>query len=628
MTRLSAKSTIRPTPPNPALFLLLLLNTPAHPSHAPTCTPCPPGEYTVRDCAPPLSTAAVCWPCEPGFACANGTDKRACRVGEEWSGVGMAECVPCSGACGAGRMLVRKCDDGVSDRVCAECPDGFGCGYGGLIRLCGPGTFSHDGVCVACARNYTTREAGARSEAECVCLTQTDDEGRCGGGCKEDEGEIAVNGECRACPPGFGCDRETGRLSRCAADTYSSAAGVCVACGANSHSAAGAGSEDECACDRGYVRNEDRRCVPCEPGTVFSDHDEDGGDAPTTASCAPCPAGEYCLGRLHHEPCPEDMFSHEGSVVCSACRMNSGCVRHRGSATRCIDQANCTCDDGFVDHGGECRRCPASTMKPLLRRRDELAVVEEGCIPCPRGMECMGGPDVRSCELATFSTGNQSRCSQCTGCREITVARCNATHDSVCEATPYALAVMTLTQYYKTLVDGETFAMFAMVLASSLPKAQLMKVCGGGEPRCVHCFQGQCPVARLKRVIVPPPPGAAYEIVIEIRSNAARLSTNVESLTQSAFLPEQAKTTMSKLTDLPFALRSRVDHAVICPDAAEWNGGECVPPITDNAARTWLGLGVSAVLLVLIGAYRGRRRSEMMDQKATWARVEEVTGSE
>ncbi len=183
-----------------------------------------------------------------------------------------------------------------------------------------------------------------------------------------------MNGECRACQPGFGCDRETGRLSRCAADTYSSAAGVCVACGANSHSAAGVGSEDECACDRGYVRNEDRRCVPCEPGTVFSDDDEDAATNTTAASCVPCPAGEYCLDRLHHEPCPEDMFSHEGSVVCSACRMNSGCagVRHRGSATRCIDQANCTCDDGFVDHGGECRRCPASTMKPLLRRRDAV----------------------------------------------------------------------------------------------------------------------------------------------------------------------------------------------------------------------------------------------------------------
>ena len=614
----------------PFPLLLLLFSVPTY--SLSVCPPCPPGEYIVRDCATappllPMPPMAVCWPCEPGFACANGTSKRPCRVGEEWSGAGMAECTPCSGACDTGRMLVRKCDDGVSDRVCADCPDGFGCGDG-PIRLCWPGTFSSNGVCVACAQNYTTRKAGATSEAECECLTEMDEEGGCGGGCKEEEGQIAVNGECRTCPPGFGCDRESGRLTQCAADTYSSPVGVCVACGPNSHSAAGAGSEGECVCERGYVRNDDRRCVPCEQGTVFSSKESD-----SSASCVPCPAGEYCLGRLHHEPCPEDMFSHQGSVVCNACRMNSGCVRHRGSDTqRCTNQANCTCDDGFVDHGGECRRCPAATMKPVSRRRDEQSMppaplAEEGCIPCPRGMECMGGPEVRSCDLATFSVGNRSRCSQCAGCREITVARCNATHDSVCEATPYALAVLTLTQYYKTIVDGETFAMFAMVLASSLPKAQLVKVCGGGEPRCVHCFQGQCPVARLKRVIVTPPPGGAFEIVVEIRSNAARLSANVESLTQSSFLSEQAKTTMSKLTDLPFALRSIVDHAVICPDAAEWNGGECMPPTTNNDARTWLGLGVSAALLVLIGVYRGRRRSEL-NQKVAWARVEEVTGSE
>jgi hypothetical protein len=239
-------------------------------------------------------------------------------------------------------------------------------------------------------------------------------------------------------------------------------------------------------------------------------------------------------------------------------------------------------------------------------------------------MECMGGADVRPCDLATFSSGNRSRCAACTPCKEVTVARCNATHDSVCEATPYPLAVVTLTQYYKTQVDGETFAMFAMVLASTLPKAQLLKVCGGGEPRCVHCFQGQCPVARMKRVIML---GSEkmYEIVIEIRSAAARLSTNVESLTQSSFLPELAKTTMSKLTDAPFALRSRVDHVVICPDEAEWNGGECVAPISTNAARTWLGLGVSIVLLALLGAYRGGRRAAQDKVPVSWARVDEVT---
>ena len=293
----------------------------------------------------------------------------------------------------------------------------------------------------------------------------------------------------------------------------------------------------------------------------------------------------------------------------------------------CVTQENCTCDDGFVDHGGECRRCPAATMKPVNRRKTDGEEDENiGCIPCPRGMECMGGDEVRSCDLATFSGGNRSHCKRCSTCEEITVARCNATHDSVCEHTPYAMAIITLTQLYHTEVNGETFAMFALVLASSLPKAQLVKVCGGEEQStCVHCFQGQCPIPRMKRL--ESSTGYTFELVIEIRSNALRLASNVESLTQSAFLPQLAKTIMSKLTDTPFTLLSRVEHTVICPDEAEWNGGECVEQATTNSARTWLGLGVSIVLLLMIGTYRGWRKLNL-DAKINWARVEEITENE
>jgi len=168
--------------------------------------------------------------------------------------------------------------------------------------------------------------------------------------------------------------------------------------------------------------------------------------------------------------------------------------------------------------------------------------------------------------------------------------------------------------------------MFALVLASSLPKAQLVKVCSGVEQSaCVSCFQGQCPMAKMKRLAQSK--GFTFELVIEIRSNAVRLSTNVESLTQSAFLPELAKTTMSKLTDLPFTLRSHIEHSVLCPDEADWNGGECVAQTTSNVARTWLGLGVCVVLLTLIGAWKGRRKWNE-ESRISWARVEEVTESE
>ncbi len=70
-----------------------------------------------------------------------------------------------------------------------------------------------------------------------------------------------------------------------------------------------------------------------------------------------------------------------------------------------------------------------------------------------------------------------------------------------------------------------------------------------------------------------------YELTVEIRSDALRLVKNVESITQTANLPQLAKTVMSKLTDIPFALRSRVEHLVTCPDPsqAQRNGGESVP---------------------------------------------------
>jgi hypothetical protein len=197
----------------------------------------------------------------------------------------------------------------------------------------------------------------------------------------------------------------------------------------------------------------------------------------------------------------------------------------------------------------------------------------------------------------------------------------------VCEATPYALAVVTLTQYYHTQVGGDTFAMFALVLASSLPKAQLVKVCGGVElSECVRCFQGQCPVEKMKRIV--PSKGLVYEVEIEVRSDATRLSANVESLTQSAFLPELAKTVMAKLTDLPFTLRSHVEHDVLCPDGARWDGGECVAPFTANVARTWLGLSVSIVLLALVALWRAKMKWDAENGRVSWARVEAVTESD
>ena len=456
-------------------------------------------------------------------------------------------CSACSSSCDR-MMLVRECTR-VSDRICVDCPSGYACSSDGELIMCRPGTRSENGTCV---------------EAD-LC---------------EGEDQVMVSGtnECRTCPPGYGCGN--GNIEMCKENTYSSS-GVCMPCVSNSVSAIGSRSEDYCNCVEGYVKT-GSVCSACKAGTVYSSVEK---------QCTLCEDGEYCLGKTHHEPCPIDMFSHRGAAVCSACRMNAGCLGN------CVDQSNCTCDDGYVDVLGECRRCGPGTMKGL----------SSSCVSCDPGFECTGGPDVRACELATFSVGNQSKCSPCSKCSELTISRCNSTHDSVCEKTALPLAVITLYQHYKTEIDGDTFAMFAVVYASSLPKAQLLRVCD--ELECIQCFQGVCPVAKMHRL-----GGPKFSLAIEIRAYTTRLFQNVESLSQGTFLQEAAKTTMAKITEQPFTSLTRVEQAVICPGGADWDGGMCTPKPEKNSARTWLGLGVSIVLMCMLAVF-GRERERV------WRRI-------
>ena len=203
------------------------------------------------------------------------------------------------------------------------------------------------------------------------------------------------------------------------------------------------------------------------------------------------------------------------------------------------------CDNGYVDFQGRCRRCPIGMQK-----------MDGKCIPCMPGFECFGGPEVNACDLGKYSPGNRTSCLQCTECRQITVTRCNLTQDSVCSTTKAPLALITIHQEFRSEVDGETFAMFAMIYASSLPKARLLRVCG--ESVCIDCFQGICPIQRMKSRLL----GPSYQLAIEIRFEARRLVHNMEMLTKTAFLSETAKTTMSKLTDIPFVALSRVESTV------------------------------------------------------------------
>jgi hypothetical protein len=494
---------------------------------------CPIGEFLLFNCT--ATHSAVCWPCEPGFAC-NTTSKAACV--DSWSNASSASCFPCApGPCPSGMVSVRECS-ATSDRVCAPCPDSFGC-INGTMQLCGAGTHSLNGVCVP-----------GNSSASCA------------------PGEVAVGGRCRVCPDGYGCVNE--RIELCRPNTYS-VNGTCVPCSVNSKSPSGSSSSDHCLCIDGYVRAADI-CSCCKEGTVWKN-----------GRCELCAAGSYCMGKMHSETCPRDMWSPRGSAVCVECGPFSNCQ------SRCTSAASCACDDGYVLDNSRCSRCGPGTQK----------LNEASCIRCAPGMECLGGAEVSECRLSTYSPGNLTSCLPCALCPELTRFRCNATHDSVCAGTREPLAVITVNQEFRTAVDGETFGAFAMVYTSALPKAQLQSICS--ERRCVDCFQGLCAMHQMRTLS-----GPTYTTAIEIRSETNRLVQNVEALTNTAFLLETAKTAMRKLTDVPFAAYSRVDHMVICPSGS-WDGGACVQQQDGTAATAWLGLG--AVVLVVVAVCSRRKRS-------------------
>ena len=539
-----------------------------------TCS-CGSGERMLSNCT--STDAAVCWPCDAGFACLNGLSE-PCAPGL-WSPRGSSACSLCSLRCPrSGEMAVLPCRP-ESDKVCVACPNGHGCDENGRATQCPINTFSNgSGVCVACGLN-TSSPSGS---SECSPT-------RCAPG----EFASSDGGGCQRCPSGFGCDAQ-GVATECRANWFSSD-GRCVACDPNAVSPARSGSSDQCVCNPGYVKTTDGQCSACKSGTVWRN-----------GTCVLCDAGYYCVGKVHRDLCPIDTYSARGSAVCSDCRPFSGCV---GTGRQpCTDASNCTCDPGYIMAAdGACRRCPTGTMQ-----RDGV------CVSCDPGYECQGGNEVRACGLGTYSQGNQSKCSVCTDCKEIVAARCNVTTDSVCAQTTVPLAVVTIYMTFKTHVDGETFAMFALIFVASLPRTRLVSVCG--DDACYDCFQGVCPTQRMKTRLS----GPVYQITAEARFNANKLYQNLEVLAQGDSLREAAAATMSKLTDLPFSSESHIQHQVICPGDMVWDKrlAQCYTSLDPNASsrRTWVGLVVGIAILAAVAVYGGRR-----GVTRRWIRVQEVS---
>ena len=267
----------------------------------------------------------------------------------------------------------------------------------------------------------------------------------------------------------------------------------------------------------------------------------------------------------------------------------------------------CALGEYSIDNCTACWPCEANHfcqagIKTECRPGQWSPVGSGECRPCPPGMEC-GGAGVKACDFGTFSPGNQSACTRCSSCEDqVTVRRCNSTHDSMCEQLTMALAIITIHQEFRTTIHAELFGMFVMIYASALPRARVVQVCGGN--RCVDCFQGLCANVRTLQ-------GPMYRTQIEIQFDAKILEPNLEALTRSAYLLETAKDTMSKLTDAPFIAYSRVEHRILCPGhRTVWDGSRCrehrIIEQEADSARTWVGL-VVGILILLAMVVSGRK---------------------
>ena len=266
-----------------------------------TVCACGLGEQMLLNCS--TTASALCWPCDAGYACDGTKISSPCVPGATWSARGSAECTACSARCpGPAMMLVLQCTS-VADRVCADCPAGYGC-VEDHATLCPMNTYSNGkGTCVHCPVN-TSSLVGSTGCTRSACAP--------------DEFMTADAG-CQACPEGFECDAE-GVARPCRANWYSSG-GKCVECDPNAVSPERSTSVAQCACLPGYVNTPTHECLPCASGTVWRN-----------GSCVLCEAGHYCVGRTHQDVCPTDTYSTRGSPQCVDCRPFSGCAPRRTTA--------------------------------------------------------------------------------------------------------------------------------------------------------------------------------------------------------------------------------------------------------------------------------------------------------
>lgn len=528
---------------------------------------CPVGEYVLHECSE--SRPSVCWPCPAGYYC-NGSTKLpvACPTGT-WSIPFSYKCSKCS-ECESGINFKSLHCTNVSDTVCTPCPRGYDCSNVDFPMQCPSNTYSvGEKGCVECPESHVS-PPGSYSKLSCVCEHEINEATKECMPCPRTS--IISNNKCVDCPSGFQClDR---MIEICPANTYSRDA-QCVQCPQHSLSDEGSSDVTQCVCHRGYIPAK-QQCVPCGNGTYYDS---------ITQTCIPCEQGFFCVGKTHREKCPVNTFSMPRSTICTHCPLNSQC-------SNCADAASCVCSPGFeLSHGnGTCVRCAPSSYN---------LEANATCRDCSKGHCCKGGSFIEQCGVGTFSRGKQAACTACDECSEVTVSKCNTSHNSVCANLVEPIARIHIRQSYSLgnefSLTLHTFSMYAMILSSILPHSQLISICSDGDD-CIHCFQGVCPDNSTYETLAVH--RQHFIIDMQLESHMDQLKGNMNGLQNKAFMLSSSQTAMRKTVPYyyqqrdpyylqhhqrddeanhtTYNLETSVIYRIVCPAPLVWDNYDCI----------------------------------------------------
>ncbi len=393
------------------------------------CSPCDPGTYSSKEGSWACSECEEGYYCpsatESQTICGvevTGTIKEPCPAGT-YSNAGASSCTPCEAGtystgnaaectpCQEGSYCPANEITGLYDSK-VTCPEGHKCPAGSTsATACEVGTFSNEGAssCTPCNAGQYQDEAGKSSCKPCSAGTYTPADGVAHTSCTDcDAGDISGEGAikctkcdagtyengdrtaCVTCECGYYCTGGThkaecglGKWSQAGATTgctYCGGINYCpfqttcqedvANCPANTHSAQGSSSIDDCKTDAGYYwltasseepmicpagyyckangsrTNPGDNKVACPAGTYNPDTGKSSEEA-----CQPCPVGHYCpiTGISAAPKCPAGTYNPDTG---------------KSSLDDCL---NCPIDNYCIAGSAEPAACPAHTATWNMR---------------------------------------------------------------------------------------------------------------------------------------------------------------------------------------------------------------------------------------------------------------------